>query len=469
MTPRPLLYLSTTGAVSDPPKLESAGWAVHVARNFPEAQKDIESLQYSVGLASFASTESSTLAQVQDVISVGTHMQWIALLPGAGPHRPELAQFIFRNFYDYHTIPKDDARLLVTLGHAYGMASLRSATVASKTTEEAGEFEMVGTSPQMQQVFRAIRKLASVDAPVLITGESGTGKELAALAIHERSQRGKAPFVAVNCGALPRNLIQTELFGHEKGSFTDAHSRKIGRMEAANGGTIFLDEIGDLPLDLQVNLLRFLQEKTIERVGSNRSISVDVRVIAATNVDLEKAVEAGQFRDDLFYRLNVLGLEMPPLRDREEDVEILAKFFFDRFSSAEHSKARGFSREALETLTQYAWPGNVRELINRVRRAAVMCENSLISPADLGLDRRESSRRRLLTLEQARTLADQKVISDALRRNKRNITQAAHDLGISRVTLYRLMERHHLAKPEPLAPAPVKGRPQRKPRTSGRR
>lgn len=443
--PRPLLYLSTTDTVSVLPKLESAGWSVHVARTFPEAQKDIESLQYSVGLASFASTESSTLAQVQHVISVGMHMQWIALLPNAGSHRPELAQFIFRNFYDYHTIPTDEVRLLVTLGHAHGMSCLRNATVASRAPE-AGEFEMVGTGPQMQQVFRTIRKLASVDSPVLITGETGTGKELAALAIHERSQRGKASFVAVNCGALPRNLIQTELFGHEKGAFTDAHSRKIGRIEAANGGTIFLDEIGDLPLDLQGNLLRFVQEKTIERVGSTRPISVDVRVIAATNVDLEKAVEAGQFRDDLFYRLNVLRLELPPLRDREEDVEILAKFFFDKFSGAERSKAKGFSREALEMLTQYAWPGNVRELINRVRRAAVMCENSLISPADLGLDRRERLRRSLLTLEQARTLADQQAISDALRRNKSNITQAAHELGISRITLYRLMERHHLTK-----------------------
>jgi DNA-binding NtrC family response regulator len=424
---------------------------VHVAKDLSEAQEDVGSRRYSVGLAAIDSTDGSTLAQVQDLVSGGSHMQWIALLPKQIPLRSDLAQFISRNFYDYHTTPPDRERLLVSLGHAYGMAQMRDAALASKTVEASGEFEMVGTSPQMQDVFRAIRKLASVDAPVLIIGESGTGKELAALAIHERSDRARGPFVAVNCGALPRNLIQSELFGHEKGAFTDAHIRQIGRIEAASGGTIFLDEIGDLPLDLQVNLLRFLQEQTIERVGSTRPIHVDVRVIAATHADIEKQIEAGQFREDLFYRLNVLRLEIPPLREREDDVGILARFFFDKFASAERSTAKGFSRQALDTLDAHSWPGNVRELINRVRRATVMCEHRLIVPTDLGLERRESSRRRVMTLEQWRAHAEREAISNALRRNRKNVTQAAHELGVSRMTLYRLMERLHLAKPE--APA----------------
>ena len=448
MTPRLLLYLPTAEPAAAPPELDASAWSVHVAKDLSEAQEDVGSRRYSVGLAAIQSTDGSTLAQVQDLVSGGSHMQWIALLPRETPLRSDLAQFISRNFYDYHTTPPDRERLLVSLGHAYGMAQMRDAALASETVEASGEFEMVGTSPQMQDLFRAIRKLASVDAPVLIIGESGTGKELAALAIHQRSGRARGPFVAVNCAALPRNLIQSELFGHEKGAFTDAHTRQIGRIEAASGGTIFLDEIGDLPSDLQVNLLRFLQEQTIERVGSTRQIQVDVRVIAATHVDIEKQIEAGQFREDLFYRLNVLRLEIPPLREREGDVEILARFFFEKFASAERSSAKGFSRQALDTLDAHSWPGNVRELINRVRRATVMCEHRLIAPADLGLERRQSSRRRVMTLEQWRTHAEREAVSNALRRNRKNVTQAAHELGVSRMTLYRLIERLHIAKPE---------------------
>jgi DNA-binding NtrC family response regulator len=376
-------------------------------------------------------------------------MQWIALLPKETALRSDVAQFISRNFYDYHTTPPDRARLLVSIGHAYGMAQMRAAALAIKSGEASGEFEMVGTSPQMQDVFRAIRKLGNVDAPVLIIGESGTGKELAALAIHQRSNRARGPFVAVNCGTLPRNLIRSELFGHEKGAFTDAHARQIGRIEAASGGTIFLDEIGDLPLDLQVNLLRFLQEQTIERVGSARPIPVDVRVIAATHVDMESEIGDGRFRQDLFYRLNVLRLEIPPLRERDGDVELLARFFFDKFTSTRRGTPTGFSRQALDTLTAHSWPGNVRELIKRVRRANVMCEARLIAPADLGLERREPSRRRLLTLEQWRAHSEREAVSTALRRNRKNVTQTARELGISRMTLYRLMERLNVARPDP--------------------
>jgi DNA-binding NtrC family response regulator len=263
----------------------------------------------------------------------------------------------------------------------------------------------------------------------------------------------------VNCGALPRNLIQSELFGHEKGAFTDAHARQIGRIEAAGGGTIFLDEIGDLPLDLQANLLRFLQERTIERVGSARPIAVDVRVIAATHVDVESEIQEGRFREDLFYRLNVLRLEIPPLRDREGDVEVLGRFFFDKFASVGRSTAKGFSRQALDTMSAHAWPGNVRELINRVRRATVMCEARLVAPADLGLERRESSRRRVMTLEQWRAHAEREAVSNALRRNRKNVTQAARELGVSRMTLYRLMERLNVTRPDaPVEPQAIEAK-----------
>lgn len=314
---------------------------------------------------------------------------------------------------------------------------------------------MVGTVPAMQKVFNTIRRVASVDAPVFIQGESGTGKELAARAIHERSLRACAPFIAVNCGALPGNLIQSELFGHEKGAFTGANQRKIGQIEAASHGTLFLDEIGDLPLELQVNLLRFLEEKTIQRIGSVEETQVDVRVLSATHVDLEKAVEEGRFREDLYHRLNVLQVELPPLRQRQEDIEILAKFFFQKFIEDKPMKVKGFSQEALTLIRQYHWPGNIRELINRVRRAMVMCEQRLIKPADLGLERRYANRT-LITLEQARNNAEKEALVSALCRNKHKVKKAAAELGVSRVTLYRLMEKHELTRKEetttPLAP-----------------
>ena len=445
MVLRRLLYIALGEPAAPAPDLAEYAWSSQITNDLSEAREEVASHRYHVGLASVPDADAARLAQVQDLVSCSTQMEWIALLSNDATRRQQLAPFISRHFYDYHTMPAEACRLSVSLGHAYGMARLREERSPDATVGGPDSFDMVGSSPQMLAVFRAIPKLASADAPVLLMGESGTGKELAALAIHKHSRRAQAPFVAVNCGALPRNLIQSELFGHEKGAFTDAHSRRIGRIETALGGTIFLDEIGDLPVDLQVNLLRFLQEKTIERVGGTRAIPVDVRVIAATNVALEKAVETGQFRADLYYRLNVLHLTIPPLREREGDVEILARFFLDKLSRSEKTRVKGFSHQALHTLNAYYWPGNVRELINRIRRAMVMCEERFISPTDLGLEKRQRARR-IVTLEQSRATAEQQAISWALRRNDNNVTQAAYDLGVSRMTLYRLMERHHLLK-----------------------
>ena len=444
MVSRLLLYVDPSHLAASPLDLGLAEWSLHTARNVSEAQEHVASRRFHVGLVSIGSADEAVLAEVQALLASSTHMEWIALLPNNSALRRQLAQFICTNFFDYHTMPPDAARLSASLGHALGMAKLREAERG--TIFNAGHnFEMVGSSPPMQEVFRAIVKLANADAPVLINGESGTGKELAALAIHKRSRRAQAPFVAVNCGALPRNLIQAELFGHEKGAFTDAYARRIGRIEAAVGGTIFLDEISDLPLDLQVNLLRFLQEKTIERLGSPQPIPVNVRVIAATNLALEKALERGQFRADLYYRLSVLNLTIPPLREREGDVELLAQFFLSKFSSTERTRVKAFSRQALDAMNAYLWPGNVRELINRVRRATVMCEGRLISPVDLGLEKPQRTGP-TVTLEVTRATAEQEAISYALRRNSNNITQAASELGVSRMTLYRLMQRHHLLK-----------------------
>lgn len=308
-----------------------------------------------------------------------------------------------------------------------------------------GEYEMVGSTPAMWKLFKTIRKVAAVDASVCISGESGTGKELTAQAIHERSQRAKQPFHAINCGALSDHLIQSELFGHEKGAFTGAVQRKIGRIEAADGGTLFLDEIGDLPLELQVNLLRFLETRRIQRVGGLEEIPVDVRILAATHVDLERAVAEQRFREDLFHRLNVLQVKVPPLREHPEDIEILARYFFERFSHEKPSQLKGFSSEALLVMRQYRWPGNVRELINRVRRAMVMCDNRLIQPEDLGIERRSLPRCKM-TLEQARDAAERDTLLAALGRNHNQVQPTSKELGVSRVTIYRLMEKHGIAR-----------------------
>lgn len=299
--------------------------------------------------------------------------------------------------------------------------------------------ELLGTSPQMLQVFSTIEKIAGTDAPVLILGESGTGKELIAKAIHARSQKKEGAFVAINCGAIPENLLESELFGHEKGAFTGAHTQRKGRTELAHGGTLFLDEIGDLPLPLQVKLLRFLQEHKIERLGGRKEIPIDTRVIAATNSDLDQAIGAGQFREDLFYRLGVVKIQVPPLRDREGDIALLASSFVQKYADGGKKKILGFTPKALSALSNHKWPGNVRELENRVRRAVIMAQASKITPEDLELGSGEKACK--ITLREARDKTDRELVVQVLRENNFNMAKTAVDLGISRPSLYDLIEK----------------------------
>ena len=311
----------------------------------------------------------------------------------------------------------------------------------------AGTHSLVGSSAAMLAVHAKLHKFAPVDLPVLVTGETGTGKELAARALHDMSLRRGHPFIAVNCGALPANLVQSELFGHEKGAFTGANARRIGLFESADGGTIFLDEIGDLPLEAQTNLLRVLQEGSLERVGSHHPVRIDVRVVAATHVDLEAAVAQGRFREDLFYRLDVLRLHMPRLRERGDDVELLARHCLAGFRDEHRVRARGFDASARRALNNHSWPGNVRELLNRVRRAAVVCENELIdatalqlpvtTPACGGANGTEG-------LGEVRVHAERDAVLATLRESGFNVSECARRLRVSRVTVYRLCRKHHL-------------------------
>jgi DNA-binding NtrC family response regulator len=283
------------------------------------------------------------------------------------------------------------------------------------------------------------------DAPVFISGESGTGKELTAVAIHQRSTRRNEAFVAINCGAIPPHLLQSELFGYERGAFTGANQRKIGRVEAADGGTLFLDEIGDLPFESQASLLRFLQEQTVERLGGHGPTSVDVRIISATHVNMQAALLEGRFRTDLYHRLCVLQIEEPPLRVRGDDIELLAKHMLERFRKDARARLRGFSPDAILALRHHDWPGNVRELINRVRRAVVMSEGRHIHARDLELDHLVDAVP--LSLAQARELGERQAIQAALLRNRGRLGEAAQELGVSRVTLYRLLSAYGMRNP----------------------
>jgi len=343
--------------------------------------------------------------------------------------------------YDFFYKPIELDELKVVLRRAFHVFQLEQEQRELRHRLSGDTFEdMIGTSPKMQDVFSTIRKVATTDAPVLITGESGTGKELVARAIHKLSIRRSKPFIPINCGAIPENLIESELFGHEKGTFTGAHAQRKGRFEMAEGGTLFLDEIGDLPLTLQVKLLRFLQEKTIERVGGREQIEVDTRVLAATNRDLEEAIKNSTFREDLYYRLNVVKISLPALRERNADVVLLAKTFLERYVIEVRKKIHGFSGQAIESIKSYSWPGNVRELENRIKRAVIMSEGKKITPEDLEIESTAGGKE-CLVLKDAREILETELIIKAIARNENNLTKAASDLGISRPTLYDLMEK----------------------------
>jgi two-component system NtrC family response regulator len=299
---------------------------------------------------------------------------------------------------------------------------------------------LVGESEPMRRVFSLIQRVAPTDATVLVLGENGTGKELIAHAIHQASRRKDGPFIPISCGAIPETLLESELFGHERGAFTDAYRTREGKFEIANGGTIFLDEIGELPVHLQVKLLRFLQDHIIDRVGGRESIRVDARVVAATNRDLKAAIAAGTFREDLFYRLSVLTIQAPPLRERGDDVRILAEFFVEFYAKHHKRRIKGFTRAALRAIQAHPWPGNVRELENRVQRGVILARDAYLRADDLELAEPQGETPR--TLQEARDEAERQLLVEALTRNAGNITRASRDIEVSRPTFHDLLRKH---------------------------
>ncbi|MCP5523813.1 MAG: PEP-CTERM-box response regulator transcription factor [Verrucomicrobiales bacterium] len=431
-------------ALTDSYELRLAGDRPSALQEFREHQPTVMVLD--LGLPPDPDSPQEGLALLSEVLDLAA-LTKVVVLTGQ-EERQNALKVVEAGAYDFLSKPVDLGELKIILRRAVHLAQLeRECSEMRQQLHEGGFEDMLGTSPNMQQVFSTIRKVATTDASVLILGESGTGKERAAMAIHRHSARKDGPFVAINCSAIPETLLESELFGHEKGSFTGAHAQRKGRIESAIGGTLFLDEIGDLPLAIQVKLLRFLQEHTIERVGGRSPIQVDARVIAATNMDLEQAIGEGRFREDLFYRLAVVVLRLPPLRERPADLLLLARVFLTRFAAEFGRKPPPLDSQATAALQNHSWPGNIRELENRIKRAVIMADGPRIAPADLELDGATAPADAVQTLQHVREEAERSLIESSLRRHAGKMTAVAAELDISRPTLYELIAKLGVERP----------------------
>jgi DNA-binding NtrC family response regulator len=414
-------------------------WEIHSVASLGDAGRALRDNRFLVGL--LMHDRAQRPADLDTFLRRHSHVQWVGVFSRRDLESAPCRDLVVEHLCDYHTAPVDPVRLAHTLGHAHGWAMLRRQPAPGFQQAGDSNSPLIGNSEATARLRVQVERIAKVGAPVLIWGESGSGKELTAQAIHAQSARAGGPFVPINCGAIAPSLIHSELFGYERGAFTGATRGKAGLIESADGGTLFLDEIADLPRDLQANLLRFLQEKTICRLGSTRNIQVDVRVVAASHVQLQQAVAGGAFREDLYYRLAVLPVTVPPLRERRDDLVALAEHFFGLYASEKSPRLKGFSNRALAAILEHDWPGNVRELINRVRRALVMSDGRLIMPEDLGLGR-GSATLAPAALEDARARSERSALRECLDRSGQNVSRAARDLGVSRTTMYRLLSKH---------------------------
>ncbi|MBV1881382.1 MAG: PEP-CTERM-box response regulator transcription factor [Pseudomonadales bacterium] len=346
--------------------------------------------------------------------------------------------------YDFYQKPIDGDLLRFVVERAFRLHELETEITAYAQSQQTALGGIIASSEQMLTACRTIEKVAPTDLTTLILGDTGTGKELFAQALHTHSERSEGSFNAINCAAIPDALLESELFGYEKGAFTGAVKQKIGKIEAANGGTLFLDEIGDMPLSLQAKLLRFLQERTVERLGGHKSIPVDVRVVCATHRDLSEMITEASFREDLFYRISEMTINVPPLREREGDAVLLAHAFMEKYCEQHKRQLSGFTEEAIAALESYRWPGNVRELENKIKRATIMADGNKINALDLEIKLDESEEIEPLNLREVRDRAEKQAVMRALTNSKNNVTQAARMLGITRPTLYNLLSKFNI-------------------------
>ena len=395
-----------------------------------------------LGLPPHPDNPSEGLATLEEILRIEPNTK-VVVVTGQD-ERENAVKAIGLGAYDFYTKPFEPEIIGLIVNRAYRLMELEKENQRLLQGSIQEPFDgLIACSPQMQTVCKAIEKVAPSDATVLLLGESGTGKELCARALHDLGQNKAGRFIAINCAAIPDTLLESELFGYEKGAFTGANKQTKGKIEHAHGGTLFLDEMGDLPLPLQAKLLRFLQERVIERVGGHEPIAVNTRVVCATHQNLRERIENGEFREDLFYRISEIPLEIPPLREREGDIIVLARFFFEKFNEDHGRKLRGFNKEALAAMEGYAWPGNVRELQNRIKRAVIMADGKQLTAADLELDRTSVDNMNF-NLRELREKVERQAIMRALSHVDGKVAPAAELLGVSRPTLYDLIKKLHI-------------------------
>ena len=444
---RPLLIVD-----DDPGLLRQLRWAfsdhkVYLAGTRQEAIDLVRKAPVPVaivdlGLPPDPDGASEGLAILAEILAIAPATK--VIIATGNETREHAVRAIALGAYDFYQKPIDIDVLQLIVARAERIFDLEAENRSLLEAAAAAPIDgIIGSSPEMLRVLRNIEKMAPTNVAVLLRGESGTGKELLARAVHKLSVRAREPFVPINCAAIPDTLLESELFGHEKGAFTGALKQTIGKIESANHGTLFLDEIGDVPLPMQVKLLRFLQDQVVERIGGRNPVQVDVRIVCATNQDLDLMMVEGRFREDLYYRLNEVTVQVPPLRERASDTVVLASFFLTRFAAEYGRAARGFSAAALAALRDHPWPGNVRELENRVKRAVVMTDGPLLSAADLGFAT-VGEETQSLTIRDARARAEREALQLALAQTGSNLSKAAKLLGISRPTLYDLMQQHQI-------------------------
>ena len=404
-----------------------------------------EIVSLDLGLPPHPDTAEEGLQALEDILKAAPTTK-VIVVTGNGD-RANARRAVELGAVDYLSKPIDLAEYETVLRRSTYLQNLEIENAKQAADAEAAvRFdEIIGSTPRMREIFATVSLVAKTDVTVLVQGESGTGKELVARAVHQKSRRRHAPFVPINCGAIPETLLESELFGHEKGAYTGAHVQRKGKLEQADNGTVFLDEIGEMSLPLQVKLLRFLQERQIERLGGKQLIAVDTRVIAATNKDLKVEIAAGRFREDLYFRLSVVTVPLPPLRERGEDVGMLANVFL-RQNCQQYRRRLQFSPEALGAIAQYQWPGNIRELQNAIQRATILARGRAIEPSDLGIPPLAAPPR--TSLREARNRVERQVVVDALIRTRGNISRAATELGISRPALHDLLDKHRIDSKE---------------------
>ena len=414
---------------------------VDLAETEEQFSASIKSANYSVVITVFSDDEEMLRSiEYHSLSKYAT--KWIAIIPNDGWLKRHSNRRFSQVFYDYHRVPIIPERFIDTVGHAYGMATLAKTELDTTTLQrvlmtDASVDEIIGKSEPIRDLRRMIELVSNEDLTVLITGESGSGKELVARNIHLQSSRSKYPFVAINCASMPENLIHQELFGHEKGAYPGAGKRTIGKIESADSGTLFLDKISDMPMSVQLSLLRFLETRKIQRLGGIKELKINCCIVLSASRDLRQAVDEGRFREDLYHRINVIPVKVPSLREHASDIPLLAEHYLARFTLGKEQKH--FASECLQSMQSYDWPGNIRELMNKIKRAVVFSKDNTILSSDIGLENVDDGN--IIDLSTARQLAEKKAILDALESTGNNHTLAAAKLGISRTSLYRLLAK----------------------------